>query len=107
MHGDFESRRDFWTHRRHERLSTNRHTSLTFSTALSPRTPGPSVPTILSSLTTSSKLPCGSKRIRGIFYNMHYNFCRAHQTRRVTLAMEAGLSDHVWSIQELIGLLDV
>jgi IS1 family transposase len=37
---------------------------------------------------------------------MHYNFCRIHQTLRVTPAMEAGISDHVWSIDEVIGLLD-
>jgi hypothetical protein len=37
---------------------------------------------------------------------MHYDFCRIHQTLRVTPAMEAGVSDHVWSLDELIGLLD-
>lgn len=37
---------------------------------------------------------------------MHYNFCRVHKTLRVTPAMEAGLSQHVWSMEELIGLLD-
>jgi IS1 family transposase len=37
---------------------------------------------------------------------MHYNFCRIHQTLRVTPAMEAGLADHVWSLEELIGLID-
>ena len=37
---------------------------------------------------------------------MHYNFCRVHQTLRVTPAMEAGISDHVWSFGELVGLLD-
>jgi hypothetical protein len=31
-----------------------------------------------------------------------YNFCRIHQTLRVTPAMEAGLTDHVWSIAELM-----
>lgn len=36
---------------------------------------------------------------------MHYNFCRIHQTLRVTPAMEAGVSDHVWSLDEVIGLL--
>ena len=36
---------------------------------------------------------------------MHYNFCRVHQTLRVTPAMEAGLTDHVWSTDELIALL--
>lgn len=33
---------------------------------------------------------------------MHYNFCRIHQTLRVTPAMAAGISDHVWSVQELL-----
>lgn len=37
---------------------------------------------------------------------MHYNFCRIHQSLRVTPAMEAGVSDHVWSIDEIIALLD-
>jgi hypothetical protein len=31
-----------------------------------------------------------------------YNFCRVHQTLRVTPAMESGLTDHVWSIKELL-----
>jgi len=37
---------------------------------------------------------------------MHYNFCRIHKTLRVTPAMEAGIADHVWSIEELVALLD-
>lgn len=37
---------------------------------------------------------------------MHYNFCRVHQTLRATPAMEAGIADHVWSIAEIVGLLD-
>lgn len=40
-----------------------------------------------------------------LFY-MHYNFARTHQTLRVTPAMEAGISDHVWSIEEIVGLVD-
>jgi len=36
---------------------------------------------------------------------MYYNFCRIHQSLRVTPAMEAGVSDHVWSIEEVIRLL--
>src|SRR5437870_4253191 len=39
-------------------------------------------------------------------YFMYYNFCRVHQTLRVTPAMEAGLSNHVWSLIELVALLD-
>src|SRR5207253_6536911 len=37
----------------------------------------------------------------------YYNFCKIHQSLRVTPAMEAMLSDHVWSLEELIQLLDV
>jgi IS1 family transposase len=36
---------------------------------------------------------------------MFYNFCRVHQTLRVTPAMEAGLSNHIWELEELISLL--
>ncbi|MGA2356923.1 MAG: IS1 family transposase, partial [Terriglobales bacterium] len=39
-------------------------------------------------------------------YFMYYNFCRVHQTIRVTPAMEAGIADHVWTIEELVSLLD-
>jgi IS1 family transposase len=35
----------------------------------------------------------------------YYNFCKVHQSLRVTPAMEAGLSDHVWTIEEVIQLL--
>jgi IS1 family transposase len=36
---------------------------------------------------------------------MYYNFCRIHQTLRVTPAMEAGIADRVWSVEEMCGLL--
>jgi IS1 family transposase len=39
-------------------------------------------------------------------YFAYYNFCRIHQTLRVTPAMEAGLTDHIWSLTELVGLLE-
>jgi Cd2+/Zn2+-exporting ATPase/Cu+-exporting ATPase len=38
-------------------------------------------------------------------YFMYYNFGRVHQTLPVTPAMEAGLADHVWAIEEIIALL--
>jgi len=38
-------------------------------------------------------------------YFMYYNFCRVHQTLRLTPAMEAGLTDHVWSVEEIVALL--
>jgi hypothetical protein len=40
-----------------------------------------------------------------LFY-MHYNFVRVHQTLRVTPAMEAGLTSHVWSIADIVALMD-
>jgi hypothetical protein len=36
---------------------------------------------------------------------MYYNFCRVHTTLRVTPAMESGLSDHGWTIEELCALV--
>jgi IS1 family transposase len=38
-------------------------------------------------------------------YFMYYNYARVHQSIRVTPAMEAGLADHVWSIEEIVALL--
>jgi len=37
---------------------------------------------------------------------MYYNFVKIHQSIRVTPAMEAGVADHVWSIEEIVGLLN-
>ncbi len=37
---------------------------------------------------------------------MHYNFCRIHQSLRVTPAMEAGITDHVWSLAEVVEMID-
>ena len=37
---------------------------------------------------------------------MHYNFGRIHKTLRVTPAMEAGVADHVWTLEEIAGLMD-
>jgi len=37
---------------------------------------------------------------------MYYNFCRVHLTLKTTPAVASGLADHVWTIEELVGLLD-
>ena len=37
---------------------------------------------------------------------VYYNFARSPRTLRITPAMAAGLSDHVLSIEEIVGLLD-
>lgn len=51
-----------------------------------------------------------SKKVENLEYAvalhfMHYNFGRIHKTLRVTPAMEAGIADHVWSMQEIAGLV--
>jgi IS1 family transposase len=35
-------------------------------------------------------------------YAAHYNFCRVHETLRVTPAMQVGVTDHIWTIGELV-----
>jgi hypothetical protein len=52
-----------------------------------------------------------SKKIDNLYYAvalhyMWYNFARVHKTLRVTPAMEAGTANHVWTIKEIVGLLD-
>lgn len=37
---------------------------------------------------------------------MYYNFGRIHKTLRITPAMAAGVSDHVWSLEEICGLVE-
>jgi len=52
-----------------------------------------------------------SKKVDNLAYNvalyfMYYNFCRVHQTLRVTPAMEAGVSNHVWEVEEILSMMD-
>jgi IS1 family transposase len=39
-------------------------------------------------------------------YAVHYNFARIHKTLRITPAMACGLSDHVWSLEEIVMMAD-
>jgi IS1 family transposase len=50
-----------------------------------------------------------SKKIQNLefavaLHFMYYNFARVHKSLRVTPAMEAGISDHVWSLEEIAAL---
>jgi len=50
-----------------------------------------------------------SKKVENLGYSvalhyMWYNFARVHKTLRVTPAMEAGIADHVWTIEEIVRL---
>lgn len=51
-----------------------------------------------------------SKKIENLEYAvalhfMYYNFVRIHKTLRVTPAMEAGISNHLWNIEEIVNLI--
>ena len=39
-------------------------------------------------------------------YTTRYNFAKIHKTLRVTPAMEAGISNDVWSLDAVVGLMD-
>lgn len=36
---------------------------------------------------------------------LHYNFARVHKSLRITPAMEAGIADHVWTLEEIAALV--
>lgn len=57
-------------------------------------------------LTNAFSKKFANTRASVAIHMMHYNFCRIHQTLRVTPAMEIGIAKHVWSIDELVSLLD-
>jgi len=44
------------------------------------------------------------QRTLALFY-MFYNFARIHQTLRVTPAIESGVSNHVWTLEEIAELV--
>lgn len=52
-----------------------------------------------------------SKKLENLGYAvalhfMYFNFGRIHQSLRITPAMAAGVSDHVWSLEEIAALVD-
>ncbi len=47
--------------------------------------------------------PDNHRHMVALFF-FYYNFCRTHSTLRVTPAMEAGLTNYVWSIDEMYAL---
>ena len=39
-------------------------------------------------------------------YAAWYNFVRIHKTLKVTPAMEAGVTDRLWSLEDVVGIVD-
>ena len=56
-------------------------------------------------LTNAFSKKMGNHAAMVALYFIYYNFARVHQTLRVTPAMEAGIADHVWAIEEIVALL--
>lgn len=51
-----------------------------------------------------------SKKVENLGYSvalhfMYYNFARIHRTLRVSPAMQAGVSDHLWTLEEIASLV--
>jgi IS1 family transposase len=53
-------------------------------------------------LTNAFSKKIGNMRAAVALHFAHYNFVRIHKTLRVTPAMEAGISNHLWSLPELL-----
>ena len=51
--------------------------------------------------TFSKKLPHLKAAITLHF--AYYNFCRVHSSLKTTTAVRAGITDHIWTIAELLG----
>lgn len=58
-------------------------------------------------LTNGFSKKLANHRLACAVHFIHYNFARIHSTIRVTPAMAAGLSDHVWELSEIVNLLEV
>src|SRR5271157_4988480 len=56
----------------------------------------------LTRLTNASSKKLENLKAAVTLYVVFYNFCRVHQTLKATPAMAAGLTDHVWNLQELL-----
>jgi hypothetical protein len=51
-----------------------------------------------------SKKPANHKHAVALHF-MHYNFARINQAVRCSPAMEAGVTDHLWSVEEIAALI--
>lgn len=57
-------------------------------------------------LTNAFSKKIENHRLACALHFVHYNFCRIHQSLRITPAMAAGLTDRLWSLSDLVGLLE-
>lgn len=57
-------------------------------------------------LTNGHSKSAENHRLAVALHFIHYNFARIHAALRITPAMAAGLTDHVWELAEIVGLLE-
>lgn len=57
-------------------------------------------------LTNAFSKKLTNHRLACAVHFVHYNFCRIHSTIRMTPAMAAGISERVWELSDLVGLLE-
>ena len=57
-------------------------------------------------LTNAFSKKVGNHAASVALHYMYYNFCRIHKSLRVTPAMAAGVTDHVWDISDIAALLE-
>jgi len=58
----------------------------------------------LTRLTNAFSKTVESHRAAIALHFAYYNFCRKHQTIRTTPAVAAGITDHTWTVQEMLGV---
>ena len=61
---------------------------------------------LMRSLTNAHSKKIENQMYAFAIHAVHCNFARVHQTMRVTPATEVGIGDHVWSIEEIVSLLE-
>jgi hypothetical protein len=58
---------------------------------------------VFTRLTNAHSKTLANMQAAVTLYIAFYNFCRVHASLKVTPAMQSGIANHVWSIQELLG----
>jgi hypothetical protein len=57
----------------------------------------------LTRLTKAFRKRLEEHRVASTLHFRYYNCCRQNGSLRVTPAMEAGITDHIWNLPELLG----
>jgi hypothetical protein len=52
------------------------------------------------------KAPSGLRTPLTSLHFLYYNFVRIHKTLKVTPAMAAGVTDHLWEVADMVGVLE-